>query len=54
MFSNKYLGELPVRAVVLEALQEDGQQLQPVVVLHEYESLLFSNCIITLLIEEIG
>ena len=43
MLTNKDLGELPVRAVVLEALQEVGQQLQPVAVLCEYTSLLFVN-----------
>lgn len=41
-----------MRAVVLEALQEDGQQLQLVVVLREYTSLLFSKYIITLLVEQ--
>lgn len=35
----KYTGDLPVRAEVLEALQEGGQQLQSVAVLYEYANL---------------
>ena len=42
MLTNEDL-KLPVRAVVLEALQEVGQQLQPVAVLCEYTSPLFVN-----------
>ena len=36
---NKNIWEVPVRAEVLEALQEGGQQLQPVAVLWEYTNL---------------
>lgn len=36
---NKNIREVPVRAEVLEALQEGGQQLQPVAVLWEYTNL---------------
>lgn len=49
MITNEDLGELPGRAVVLEALQEVGQQLQPVAVLCEYTNLLFVNIYITTL-----
>lgn len=42
-----------MRAVVLEALQGDEQQLQPVAVLCEHTSLPFSKYIITLLAEQV-
>lgn len=45
--------KVPVRAVVWEALQEDGQQLQPVVVLHGYTSLPFSKYKITVLVKQV-